>query len=146
MLSLCFFENKRRLKLADKVDVIFFFLYLYAAIMSVCMYLCIISTHFICPSCVEPSPYAIASAVLLTLFISGMTLFTVNTWIKFRIWYMIVLLKCFCICQSFFISIKGCSCMKPYKFSGVFFAEIQWETILKWKGAQLGEMWYCFAF
>lgn len=35
--------------------------------------------------------------------------------------------------------------MKPYKFSG-FFAEILWETILKWKSAQLGEMWYCFAF
>lgn len=49
------------------------------------LYLCMRCTHFICPSCVEPSPYAIASAVLLTFFISDIA--------KFTIWYMIILLK-----------------------------------------------------
>lgn len=40
------------------------------------LYLRIRCTHFICPSCVEPP--AIAGAVLLTLFVSDMALFTVT--------------------------------------------------------------------
>lgn len=44
----------------------------------VSVYCTCVSDRLICPSCVEPSPYAIASVVYLTLFISDMDLLNVN--------------------------------------------------------------------
>lgn len=49
--------------------------------------------RLICPSCVEPSLYAITSVIYLILFISDMALLTVNIYFKLDICYVVVLLK-----------------------------------------------------
>lgn len=145
MFSLCFFENKRRLKLADKVDVIFFFFCICMQQSCQCVlmhykhsfYLSFVRwTLSLCHcQCRSSNPFYFRYDSFYRKYLNQIPYLVYDCLTKMLLYMSVI----------FYPLLKGVAAWNLTNSVG-FFAEIQWETILKWKGAQLGEMWYCFAF